>query len=255
MKIIDIRDINFKKLELLEVFSSESTLYFDNEQVYKLYDKHEVDVSKQKQEKILLLNECALPSNVVVPNTLIQNDNLMYGCIMKYIKNSKPLIKYKNENVFLKLLYEVSQSLSIIHNDARNIVVGDLHLNNILIDNNQNHFYVDIDSCMINGIREDRLPRNLMQYLINRSHYDIRASKETDKLCMILSIINALFDKDIDCLSMEEYDRKTIQTNMPIKLREVIIDIKNNKHDIPYVPYLHEIIESEDCIYTKTLKK
>lgn len=254
MEILDIRDIDFSKLEMLDIFSSESTLYFYDKLIYKLYDDLPLDTLKRKREKMYLLNQGENNFDAVIPSILIQNRDLMYGCAMEYIKNSKSLIKYKKSEMFILLLYAVSLSLKKIHSDPRNIVVGDLHFNNILIDEKWHHHFVDFDSVMIDGIKEDRLPRNLMDYVSNRGNFKYEVSPKTDKLCMFLSILNALFGKDIDSISMNEYDEKAETLYTLKNMRNLVLDVKNNSSGILEVPYLSELISIRDFPVTKKIR-
>ena len=133
MEIFNLKDIDFSKLEFFsDVVSTESSLYFDDELFYKLYEGFVLP--KTKEKKLLLLNDGNNIPEVIIPNILIKNNKLLCGCAMSYVKNANSLFKYRNSDLFIPLLYAVSISLKKIHNDPRNIVVGDLHFNNILID-------------------------------------------------------------------------------------------------------------------------
>ncbi len=252
MKILDIRDIDFNELEMLDVLSSESTLYYDEKLFYKLYDN--LQNIQRKEKKILLLNDGNNEFDAVIPHILIKNRLITYGCAMERIKNTNSLIKYKKSDIFILLLYAVSLSLKKIHNDPRNIVVGDLHFNNILIDNKGRHHFIDFDSCMIDGIPHDRIPNNFMEYVGNRGNFEFKVGQDTDKLCMILSFINSLFGKGIDSLSIDEYDEKAEKIYTLKNLRDIVLGIKNNSFGIPCVPYLHEIISIRDFPGTKRVR-
>lgn len=254
MKILDIRDIDFNVLNMLDVFSSECTIYYDEQLIYKFYDDVSSLILERKKKKIILLNEGELFSDVVIPNILIQNGKLMNGCAMENIKDSKSLIKYRNSDIFILLLFTVSLSLKKIHNDPRNIVVGDLHFNNILIDNNRKHHFIDFDSCMIEGIIQDRLPRGLIEYISNRNNFDFDVSYKTDKLCMLLSTINALFGKEIDSVSLYEYDEKAEKIRTLKNMREIFLAVKDNSVGIPDVPYFSDFVSLNDFPGTKKIK-
>lgn len=249
METLDIRDINFNKLEMLDVLSSESLLYFDDKLLYKLYDNL-IDV-ENKDRKLILLNSDSRELAAIIPHILIKNKLLTYGCAMKKIDDAAALVEYKKDDIFMLLLYEVSLSLKKIHDDPRKIVVGDLHFNNILIDKDERHHFIDFDSCKIDDIPQDRLPSNLMRYVRNRCNFDFVVCSDTDRLCMILSLINSIFGSNIDGLSMNEYDKKAEQIYTLKNMRELVFDIKNNSYGIPSVPYLHEIISTKDFLGKK----
>lgn len=245
MEILDIRDIDFSKLTIVDnVFSSESSLYYDDTLFYKLFDN--LSNISRKKEKLLLLNDGNSIDNVVIPNILINNRNILYGCAMNNIIDSLALVKYRNSDIYSYLLYNVSVTLKNIHNDPRNIVIGDFHFNNIIIDKNNNHYFIDIDSCKIDRLLQDRTPSSLIRYLKNRGYFNTDVNTKTDKLCMFLSIINSLFSKDIDSISMEEYDKKSDELLMLRKIREYILEIKNNSKSIPDVPYLCDVVSCNE---------
>lgn len=245
MEILDIRDIDFSKLIILNyIRSSESTLYCDDELFYKLYDN--LLTASRKTKKLLLLNDGEIVPDAVIPNILIKNKCINYGCAMNNIKNSSGLIKYKNSDKFIFLVNNVSISLEKIHSDPRRIVVGDLHFNNILVDTNGKHYFVDFDSCMVDGIPQDRLPKNFMNYVYNRGNFKFKVGSDTDKLCMFLSVLGALFGKDIDDLTMNEYDERAEKLTTLRNMRNYVMEIKNNSNTIPEVPYLHELISIND---------
>lgn len=253
MEILDIRDIDFSRLKIVDnIFASESSLYFDDRLFYKLFDN--LSNISSKKEKLLLLNDGDNISNVVIPKILINNRDILYGCAMDNIINSLALVKYSNSDIYSYLLYNVSVTLKNIHNDPRNIVIGDFHFNNIIIDKNNNHYFVDIDSCKINGLLQDRIPSNLIKYLKNRGYYNINVSVNTDKLCMFLSIINSLFGVDIDNMSMYEYDRKAEELLLLKEIRKYMLEIKNNSNYILEIPYLCDVI-SYNNNFSKIRKK
>lgn len=252
MEILDVRDIDFNNLELFnEVISTESSLYFDDKLFYKFFETFIKTNIDNKKKKLLLLNDGDKLNNVVIPNILINNGNITCGCAMTNIKNTNSLYKYRDSEVFMLLLYTVSISLKKIHNDPRNIVVGDLHFNNILIDKNGQHYFIDFDSCMIDGIPQDRLPTCLIEYVNNRGGFKFNVGVDTDKLTMFLSTINALFGKRIDVLSINEYDEKAEQLYTLKNMRNYFLEVKNNNTFICDVPYMCELISLNDLCDSK----
>lgn len=247
MEVLDIREMDFNKLKLFDdIISTESSLYFDDELFYKFFDSFNKADVNNKRNKLLLLNDGDNSFDAVIPNILINNGNITCGCAMPNIKDAFPLFKYRNSGIFILLLYAVSLSLKKIHNDPRNIVVGDLHFNNILVDKNGKHYFIDFDSCKIGNISQDRLPTTLMEYVNNRGKFQFDVNVETDKLAMFLSTINALFGKKIDTLSIKEYDEKAEQLYTLKNMRNYFLEVKNNGTIICDVPYMSELISIND---------
>lgn len=251
MELLNFDDINYDKLKKLNSNNTtESTLFYDDKVIYKIY-KNFIE-SYRKKKKILLLNDGESISNVIIPDKLILDGIFTLGCGMKYIKNANTFRKYKNSISFILLLYLISLSLKKIHNDPRNIVIGDLHFDNIIIDGELNHYFIDIDSCMINGILPERISNIIMCYVQNRGNFSFDVSRETDKLSMFLAMIEAMFNKDIDRVSVYEYDKKIDEIYTLKNMREYFLKIKNTKGCIPDIPYLDELISINDFpIFTK----
>lgn len=245
MHVLDINTLNFNKLNILNCNdATEGDLYYDKEVLYKMFI-NSINVQRKKR-KLMALNDGFLIPNVVIPDTLLIDNYRTVGCGMPYIDNSISFRKYRNSNSFIMLLYLISLSLKNIHNDPRNILIGDLHFNNIIIDQNLNHYFIDMDSCMIDGIRSDRIPHLLTFYVNFRNNFKFDISRETDRLCMYLATIEAIFGYDIDGLSMYEYDEKAEQIYTLKNMRKFILQIKNNAAGIPNIPYLDELISIKD---------
>ena len=251
MEILDVRDIDFAKLEILDILSSEGSLYFNDNLFYKFYDN--LTNLELKEKKLILLNDDYHRLNAIIPHILIKNKQLLSGCAMKYVKDASSLIEYKENDNYIELLYDVSLSLIKIHNDPRNIVIGDLHFNNIIVDKNKKHYFIDFDSCMIDNIPQNRLPNSLLSYAKSRGYFAFDVSCNTDRFCMILSFIHSLFDKSIDSLSLYDYDEKAEQIHTLKNLREYVIEIRKAYNNIPDVPYLHEVISPKDLTKTKRI--
>lgn len=248
MKILDLRDIDFSKLELYDdVISTEGSLYFDDSLFYKLFDRDKDINLENKEKKIILLNEGDVIPNLVIPNVLINNRDKFCGCAMPNIKNARCLYEYRNSMLFMLLLYEIAVTLKKIHNDPRNIVVGDLHFNNILIDEKKNHYFIDLDSCRISDVSHDRLPVCVMKYAFNReiSNFDVTSS--TDRLSMFLYVIYSVFGKNIDDVNIYEYDEKAEQLYTLKNMRKYFLEVKNNFGVIiDDIPYMSDLISIND---------
>jgi hypothetical protein len=210
--------------------------------------------AQKKRRKLELLYNGGTISNTVIPYALITDNFFLSGCAMKYISDSVSLKNCTDSEFFYKLLYRASLTLKKIHDDPRNIVIGDLHFDNILIDKKLDHYFIDMDSCMVYDIPADRLPNALKYYVINRGNFRFDVGKETDKLCMFLAMIGALFGTSIDFLDMTEYDIKAEQISTLRNMREFVLKIKNNKSGIPDIPYLSDLISVNDFLGSKKVK-
>lgn len=246
MERINLQYINLRKLKKINSMQClESDLFHNNTIVYKIYKNMPLSDMTTKERKIELLDDGAKLPNVVMPiDKLLYSDDF-FGYTMKYINDSIPLFDFninnKNINVLFNILNKISKSLTKIHSDPRNIIVSDLHFDNILIDRNYNPYFIDFDSCQIDGIDADTIPMMLHSYLQNRKIQTVDISQNSDKLCLLLCTLGMLFGKHIDEVKEYEIDKKTEQIKNLKDTKELILEIKNSK-TMPTVPYLHELI-------------
>ena len=108
---------------------------------------------------------------------------------------------------------------------------------------------------MIDGIPQDRLPKCFIEYVNNRGKFQFDVNTSTDKLCMFLSTINAIFGKKIDLLSIKEYDEKAEQLHTLKNMRNYFLEVKNNNTKICDVPYMSDLISINDFPDSKVMSR
>ena len=258
MEVIQKETIDFSDLHKISCrANSESNLYNDGEVLYKIFKKIPYRHLRRKKEKIELLSNGIELNNVVLPKDIIVSGSLLSGYTMDYKKEAIILFEFvkrsKNINEFLKLVYNVSQTLREIHNDPRNIVVGDMSFSNVIFDKNFEHYFVDFDSCMIDGIPSDRISFLLSDYTVTRRIYNFDINKNTDRLSLILCMLHTIFAEEIDEISMYDYDYVSERVETLKNMREIVLEIKKNKKHIPEVPYVDELIKTQNKKRVKTI--
>lgn len=253
MERIDLDIIDLETLSKMKCKDNiESDLYRDEELVYKIFKDFkdlEKSVLDKKERKIELLHDgIPLPRSVMPKDKLTEKD-IFGGYRMKYIAYSQTLYSLFKEtndiNLFFQILLIVSQTVEEIHLDPRNIIVGDLHFGNILVDKNFNPYFIDLDSCGIDGISNETTPGTLNTYRYNREIKDFNATKNSDRLCLVLCTLGLLFKHHIDFVSMREFDKKAEQIETLRNMRELVDDIKKYS-SMPQILYIHEFIASSD---------
>lgn len=265
MKKIYLEDINLSKLRPIKCAEhKESTLFHDNTTAYKIFGDLSDYKRKCKQTKIELLGD-----GEPLPMTVMPRDELVYGFLnnrfegntMDYISSSKTLYKafLKNKNVrkLLPLLLTISISLEEIHQDPRDIVISDLHAENIIIDRHFNPYFIDIDSCKIEGIKNDTIPMTLKNYLSNRKifrgMYETTTTQNTDRLCFLMMILGIMFNKHIDRIPLYQYDEKAERIEVLRIIREIVLEVQKSS-TIPEVPYFHEMVKPGDFPIRRLIK-
>lgn len=259
VEIIERKDISLDNLRKIKcTTNSEANLYSDGDILYKMYRNVNSKVVQRKMFKLLILNDGDNLKDVVIPDIMILDNSLLYGCGMDYIYDAIPVYKFteKSKDIykFLKLVRNISLSLRKIHNDPRDIVVGDLNFNNIIFDRYMNHYFVDFDSSMVDGINADRIPAILNLYAKRRGNYKFEINQETDRLSMLLSTLYMLFSKQIDYVTMNEYDEKAEKLEILRDMRKMVLEIKSTDFGIPNVPYLDEFIPSDGATVSSRIK-
>lgn len=88
MNKINVNEIDFSKLNKLDVESSENTVYLDdkNEKIYKMFLSKNLDLSKKKEENLEALNGIKKDINIVIPENKIMSNGVLIGTIERYIK-------------------------------------------------------------------------------------------------------------------------------------------------------------------------
>lgn len=252
MKKIYLEDIDLNELKSISSQEQrESILFHDDTTIYKLFDDLEESKLKRKQQKIELLGD-----GIPLPSTIMPTSELFYyfpfetfqGYGMDYKKETVTLYQKFSSHItdeeLLPILNIISQTLMEIHKDPRNIIISDLHAGNILLDTKNNPYFIDIDSCKIDRIKNDAIPLMLKQYLLKRNLFTsidlFETTTNTDRLCLILMVLNIIFKKNFDRITLYEYDEKAEQLEILKELRSLITILKISPF-IPEIPYLHEM--------------
>ena len=248
MDVVGREDIDFSSLRKLNCrANSESNLYYGGDTLYKIFKGLNPIELRRKERKIELLHDGDKIDNVVMPKSKVINGNLISGYSMDYIKDSLILFEFakknKNINDFLRLIYDVSLTLRKIHDDPRNIVVGDLSFSNIIFDEKFKHYFVDFDGCMINGISSERISFLLNDYTRLRGIFRFNVNKSTDMFSLMICTLHTIFGEEIDKVSMYDYDFVSERVETLRNIRKLVIEIKKRNNFIPEVPYMDEVIK------------
>ena len=123
MNKFDVNEIDFSKLNKLDVESSENTVYLDdkNEKIYKMFLSKDLDLSKKKEENLEALNGIKKDINIVIPDGKIMSNGVLIGTIERYIKgNDLRDINHRFDNIYDKILFclDMSKTLEEIQNDS-----------------------------------------------------------------------------------------------------------------------------------------
>lgn len=250
MDKIDVNEIDFSKLNKLDVESSENTVYLDDkdEKIYKIFLSKDLDLSKKKEENLEALNDIKGDINIVIPENKIMCNGVLIGTIERYIKGDD----LRDSNIYDKILFclDMSKTLEEIHKE--NIVVSDINPGNVRIGEDKKAYYIDILNAGINGSSPLATSKILLNYIRNVKLDTKNVTKELDRITMMMLIFETLFNKEFYYITYYEYMSRAEKIKTLMDLVSYYEVIRTNQKNID-MPYLHEIIS--DCDVKKYKKE
>lgn len=253
---IELNSIDFSKLHKIDSqYHAESELFHDYKIAYKIFKGLSEYKLKKKQRKIELLADGPSLASTVMPIDEIFDKMSFSGSTMKYIDESISLFDFNKRSrdihLFFQILMILSKSVQEIHQDPRDIIIGDLNFDNVIIDKNFNPYIIDIDSCQIDGLINETFPAILQLYYHIRGIKIMETTRNNDRLSLILCTLYVIFKKDIDSISVYDFDEKAERIQTLRNMRGFILETKKFQ-GIPEVPYIHELIAPGDIEIKKS---
>lgn len=247
MDYIKINDIDFSKTKMNKTYGlGLNTFYtdYDNELFYKLFHSMTDEKSKTIEKKFIELEKLNIEYISNALKLIYDNDNMIVGYVQKYISGDT-LYKtiYKN-GIYneMKTLLELSKRLEYLHNN--DIVVGDLHFNNIMINNNKEPIFIDAESYQIKGIESFETSILLNNYYVQK-RIKLEKNKNSDIISFYLSFFERVFKRDILCTKLESYNSYLSNPYMK-DLYNIFFELNKRSGRIPDIPYLHKVLKNYD---------
>lgn len=237
MQIINMSKTKLNSLEPLvlpkNVTSTECELfkypYYGKEKLLKKLHRTDGIIFANKLYTIEALNanKDSMPSNFVLPESLVSINKKIEAFTMKYIKGinlsvilSNPDITYEEKIHYLKSIGRILEQMQNIrkYTNLNNFYLGDIHEDNFLVERDKQEIYiVDLDSCKIAGNKSfpGRYLTNSSLIKYNNTKYqtlsqtddlaDYKIDENTDIYCYIIMILNYLYDGRVDRLSLDKF--------------------------------------------------
>lgn len=237
MQIINMSKTKLNSLEPLilpkNVTSTECELfkypYYGKEKLLKKLHRTDGIIFANKLYTIEALNanKDSMPSNFVLPESLVSINKKIEAFTMKYIKGinlsvilSNPDITYEEKIHYLKSIGRILEQMQNIrkYTNLNNFYLGDIHEDNFLVERDKQEVYiVDLDSCKIAGNKSfpGRYLTNSSLIKYNNIKYqtlsqtddlaDYKIDENTDIYCYIIMILNYLYDGRVDRLSLDKF--------------------------------------------------
>ena len=233
MQIINMSKTKLNSLEPLilpkNVTSTECELfkypYYGKEKLLKKLHRTDGIIFANKLYTIEALNanKDSMPSNFVLPESLVSINKKIEAFTMKYIKGinlsvilNNPDITYEEKIHYLKSIGRILEQMQNIrkYTNLNNFYLGDIHEDNFLVERDKQEIYiVDLDSCKIAGNKSFLTNSSLIKY--NNTKYqtlsqtddlaDYKIDENTDIYCYIIMILNYLYDGRVDRLSLDKF--------------------------------------------------
>ena len=237
MQIINMSKTKLNSLEPLilpkNVTSTECELfkypYYGKEKLLKKLHRTDGIIFANKLYTIEALNanKDSMPSNFVLPESLVSINKKIEAFTMKYIKGinlsvilNNPDITYEEKIHYLKSIGRILEQMQNLrkYTNLNNFYLGDIHEDNFLVERDKQEIYiVDLDSCKIAGNKSfpGRYLTNSSLIKYNNTKYqtlsqtddlaDYKIDENTDIYCYIIIILNYLYDGRVDRLSLDKF--------------------------------------------------
>lgn len=237
MQIINMSKTKLNSLEPLilpkNVTSTECELfkypYYGKEKLLKKLHRTDGIIFANKLYTIEAFNanKDSMPSNFVLPESLVSINKKIEAFTMKYIKGinlsvilNNPYITYEEKIHYLKSIGRILEQMQNIrkYTNLNNFYLGDIHEDNFLVERDKQEIYiVDLDSCKIAGNKSfpGRYLTNSSLIKYNNTKYqtlsqtddlaDYKIDENTDIYCYIIMILNYLYDGRVDRLSLDKF--------------------------------------------------
>lgn len=246
MEKIELSDIDLSSMKKSKIQGTKSTIYENGDECIKILDGLYPEEKELLYEKLIDMDDITI-DGVLMPEKLIMDYGDLCGYTMKNFKDSINLNDY-----FLKKRYINSQDLfgaikkaSIILRNIhdKKIVCQDLSFDNILINNEGNIMFCDIDGCKYGYHKSPFVSVLLARLMLDYRNENIVLSKNTDRISMMISMLYLMYLKEVQELSKRQYNSLSKHIKTLKNIRKYTDRLINRKKEISEIPYLDELID------------
>ncbi|MBQ9833675.1 MAG: hypothetical protein IJO33_00555 [Bacilli bacterium] len=254
MEIIKYNDINFERLEKLPKQGNFSTIYCQGDVCYKLFENLNDAEIEVMLRKFLEMDGIQIVG-AIFPKTLIMHNNKFVGYTMDYYKGAITLFDmFQSRYVSCKALFsyviKATDVLKKLHENG--IIYQDLNFENILVDNEDNIHFCDMDACCYNNLISPFIPAVMQSLWINyRKETDVFTEK-VDRISMLTSLLHLIYAKEIQEITPRKYDKLSRNVRTLENLRPIFDMLVDVNRDVEDIPYLDELIDrSDDYVFDR----
>ena len=180
-----------------DTFNSGGNIYqYSDDVLYKIVDEYFFRDEIERNVDYLMCHD--VPCTVKIYDKIYFNDNF-FGYSMRYLKNA---VTFRTAT-YLKIDFDkaidavqcVYQAMRYLHD--RNILIGDLHLDNMMIDNCGYGYLIDLDYMVFPG--DEYKFRKLYDIKYQHDGYRVSlSSKNTDNVRAMIGALSIIFGIDLE---------------------------------------------------------
>ena len=254
MERIQLKDVDFSKLQKLQYQGTKASLYKDGNICYKFLDGLYEEEKDELYKKMLDMDGIKM-ENVILPDQLIFEGNKLQGYTMEYFADSMPLSdKFMVRNVDCKKLFKyvlnASKILRNIHNHG--IICQDLSFENILVTDSGSVAFCDLDGCNYGKHIAPFISLLMKNFFVDYRKERISLSTNLDRISMMISFYNLIYEKELQNLTKREYHKLSDKIATLENLRPYANQLVDRTIPIGEIPYLDEVIDiNDDYVYDR----
>ena len=240
---MELNDQNIQKLTALEFkghtsskhHNASSVIYYDSEYIYKIVDS-KLFFPKQFERNIEYLINNPLPNSPRIYEKILM-DGEFYGYVTEYIKDGLTFREALNSDLTeqdrAKAIIDIHECLKTLH--ANNITIGDIHLDNLLIQENKGYI-VDLDYMRFKG--EEKL---------FNSCYDIKQKNNLDKIteASVYSDITKIMLLSLSLLIKMNLESLVNNLDKSIHLENIFDIVIQSTHNNKLINYFERVMNGE----------
>ena len=253
MEQIKLKDINLNSLKKLEQQGTKSTVYRNGTSCIKMLDGFYEEEKDALFKKFLDMEGLEI-ENVLLPKELIVSNGKLEGYTMDYFPsvslNSKFEVRQVDIKVLFDYVYKASKILREIHRNG--IICQDLSFENILVDDNGNVKFCDLDGCSYKDNVSPFVSLIMKRYFIDYRKEQILLCTNLDRVGMMLSFFYIVYAKELQKLNRKSYSKLAEKSNTLEEMRKYANLLLDRSNPVPAIPYLDELIWlDDDLVYDR----
>ena len=253
MEQINLKDINLNSLKKLQQQGTKSTIYRNGTSCIKMLDGFYEEEKDALFKKFLDMEGLEI-ENVLLPKELIVSNGKLEGYTMDYFPsvslNSKFEVRQVDTKVLFDYVYKASKILREIHRNG--IICQDLSFENILVDDNGNVKFCDLDGCSYKDNVSPFVSFIMKKYFIDYRKEQILLCTNLDRVGMMLSFFFIVYAKELQKLNRKSYSKLAEKSNTLEEMRKYANLLLHRSNPVPAIPYLDELIWlDDDLVYDR----